>query len=163
LRIFAQDFHHDFAKCGVANREISMHRIALFALFVLLAGAAPAAASTVRVTIDLSDQQMRVDAGFLRSFTWDVSTARRGYRTPTGTYRPIRTHEMWYSRKYNMSPMPHSIFFYGGYAIHGTTEVSRLGTPASHGCVRLDPENAAILFDLVIDAGWDNTTITIVQ
>ena len=72
-------------------------------------------------------------------------------------------HEMWYSHKYHNSPMPFSIFFYGGYAIHGTTEFSHLGSPASHGCVRLDPANAEILFGLVKEAGADNTTITIVE
>jgi len=140
-----------------------MRKALVIAFFIFLTGMAPAAASTVKVTIDLSDQTMRVNAGVFQSYTWDVSTARRGYRTPTGTWHPYRTHEMWYSRKYDMSPMPHSIFFYGGYAIHGTNAISRLGTPASHGCVRLDPENAETLFDLVQDAGWDNTTITIVE
>jgi lipoprotein-anchoring transpeptidase ErfK/SrfK len=56
---------------------------------------------------------------------------------------------MWYSRKYDMSPMPNSIFFLGGYAIHGTGYVNGLGRPASHGCVRLAPGNAAALFNLV--------------
>lgn len=140
-----------------------MRKAILLAFFIVLAGMAPAAASTVRVTIDLSEQTMRVDAGLFRGYLWDVSTARRGYRTPTGTWQPYRTHEMWYSRKYDMSPMPHSIFFYGGYAIHGTDAISRLGTPASHGCIRLHPDNAATLFELVKEAGWDNTSIIIVE
>ena len=45
--------------------------------------------------------------------------------------------------------MPYSIFFDGGYAIHGSYEISHLGRPASHGCIRLHPKNAAILFALV--------------
>jgi lipoprotein-anchoring transpeptidase ErfK/SrfK len=77
------------------------------------------------------------------SYDWRVSTARSGYRTPRGTYRPyllLRTH---YSHKYDMSPMPYSIFFAGGYAIHGTYSTASLGRPASHGCIRLAPGNAA--------------------
>jgi lipoprotein-anchoring transpeptidase ErfK/SrfK len=78
-----------------------------------------------------------------------VSTARWGYRTPNGTYRPQRLARKWFSRQYDWSPMPYSIFFDGGYAIHGSYEISRLGSPASHGCIRLHPDNAAALFALV--------------
>jgi hypothetical protein len=78
-----------------------------------------------------------------------VSTARRGYRTPNGSYRPQRLARKWFSRKYDWSPMPYSIFFDGGYAIHGSYEISHLGRPASHGCIRLHPNNAAVLFALV--------------
>ena len=50
---------------------------------------------------------------------------------------------------YHMSPMPHSLFFHGGYAIHGTGAIRQLGRPASHGCVRLHPANARALYGLV--------------
>ena len=56
---------------------------------------------------------------------------------------------MHYSSKYENSPMPHSIFFRGGYAIHGTGYIKSLGRPASHGCIRLHPRNAAALYQLV--------------
>ena len=68
---------------------------------------------------------------------------------PNGTYRPERLARQWYSRKYDWSPMPYSIFFHGGYAIHGSYEISHLGRPASHGCIRLQPKNAAVLFSIV--------------
>jgi len=123
--------------------------------------AAPAAAASVQVTVDISEQKMYVRVGTLTSYTWDVSTARRNYRTPTGSFRPIRMHAEYYSRKYHGAPMPHSIFFYGGYAIHGTTEISKLGMPASHGCVRLDPKHAEKLFTLVKKNGSKNTTINV--
>ena len=75
-------------------------------------------------------------------YSWPVSTARRGYRTPTGTFRP-QALAVWHrSTIYSGSPMPHSIFFHGGYAIHGSYETKYLGRPASHGCVRLHPSNA---------------------
>ena len=96
-------------------------------------------------------------------YTWPVSTARRGYITPRGNYRPTQLHRMWYSRKYDMSPMPHSVFFSGGYAVHATNYVKRLGTPASHGCVRLHPDDASDFYQLVRTFGRSNTSIVITE
>jgi lipoprotein-anchoring transpeptidase ErfK/SrfK len=101
------------------------------------------------VTVDKSAQRLTVSVDGARRYDWPVSTARIGYRTPNGSYRPERLERQWYSRKYDWSPMPHSIFFDGGYAIHGSYEISRLGRPASHGCIRLHPAHAAVLYNLV--------------
>jgi len=106
------------------------------------------AEAAVQIDIDLTRQQMNVVAQS-GSFTWPISSARSGYVTPVGRYSPYSLQTMHYSRKYHMSPMPHSIFFAGGYAIHGTYSVSQLGRPASHGCIRLSPGNAAKLFTMV--------------
>ncbi len=89
---------------------------------------------------------------------WPVSTARRGYVTPSGTFHPYSYQPMHYSKKYDNAPMPHSIFFSGGYAIHATPHVGNLGRPASHGCVRLSPNNAATLYSITKGRP---TTITI--
>ncbi len=121
----------------------------------------PAMASSIVARVDLSEQSMKVYVDGFPRYTWRVSTARRGYHTPVGTFRPQRLEPMWYSRKYHMSPMPHSIFFLGGYAIHGTNVTRRLGTPASHGCIRLHPDNAATLYSLVKRAG--NTRIVVTR
>ena len=122
--------------------------------------AGPAAYATqVVAKIDISEQEMKVYVGGVKRYTWPVSTARRGYRTPIGNYRPTRMHKMWYSRKYDMSPMPYSIFYKGGYAVHGTNYVSRLGAPASHGCTRLETKNAKTLYNLVRKYGPNNTRI----
>ena len=94
---------------------------------------------------------------------WKVSTARPGHYTPRGTYRVQRTAKVYYSRKYDNSPMPNSVFFKGGYAIHGSYYVRSLGRPASHGCVRLLPANAARLYNLVQKYGSSSTRITIVD
>jgi lipoprotein-anchoring transpeptidase ErfK/SrfK len=119
------------------------------------------AEASVVVHIDRSSQRMAVIVDGVPRYNWRVSTARAGYVTPPGTYHPQMLARRWFSRKYYNSPMPHSIFFYGGFAIHGTYEISRLGGPASHGCVRLDPEHAAILFGLVEREGMGATTIVI--
>jgi lipoprotein-anchoring transpeptidase ErfK/SrfK len=101
------------------------------------------------VTVDKSAQRLTVAVDGIKRFDWPVSTARMGYRTPNGSYRPERLERKWFSRKYDWSPMPYSIFFNEGYAIHGSYEISHLGRPASHGCIRLHPDNAAVLYNLV--------------
>jgi len=116
----------------------------LFALFALTPSQA-----AVNVQINLSTQTMSVRSSSGETYSWRVSTARSGFSTPRGSYRPQRLERMHYSRKYHNSPMPHSIFFRGGYAIHGTGAVGALGRPASHGCVRLAPGNAAKLYSMV--------------
>jgi lipoprotein-anchoring transpeptidase ErfK/SrfK len=117
--------------------------------------------AAIVVDINRSAQRMAVTVDGVPRYDWRVSTARRGYITPPGTYHPEMLARHWFSRKYYNSPMPHSIFFYGGFAIHGSYEISHLGRPASHGCVRLDPGNAAILFGLVQREGMGATTIVI--
>ncbi|MER9185175.1 L,D-transpeptidase [Mesorhizobium sp. M0482] len=117
-------------------------------------------AASLVANIDISSQTMTVRYG-LAYYRWSVSTARKGYITPRGSYRPQRTARMWYSRKYDMSPMPYSVFFRGGYAIHGTGAIRQLGRPASHGCVRLHPSNAAAFYSMVRKAGFGNTRILV--
>ena len=132
----------------------------LFAAAAVAFIAAPAQAA-VTIAIDKSTQQMTVSVNGQPTYQWPVSTARAGYTTPNGVYRPQSMQRSHFSSMYHNSPMPHSIFFYGGFAIHGSYEISRLGRPASHGCVRLDPGNAATLFGLVSREGMGATTIVI--
>jgi lipoprotein-anchoring transpeptidase ErfK/SrfK len=118
----------------------------------------------ISITVDISTQSMKVASeGGRTIYTFDVSTGRPGHATPTGNFRPIRMHKMWYSSKYENAPMPYSIFFHGGYAIHGTTDLAHLGQVASHGCVRLDPANAEKLFELVNQVGMKNTSIALIR
>jgi hypothetical protein len=126
----------------------------------LIVGTVPAAANVV-ITIDKSSQHMSVSVDGSPRYNFVVSTGRAGYGTPNGTYHPQRLARSWFSKKYYNSPMPHSIFFHGGYAIHGSYEISRLGGPASHGCVRLHPSNAATLYALVQREGTARTTIVV--
>lgn len=119
------------------------------------------AKAAVVVEIDRSSQTMDVIVDGAPRYHWRISTARRGYITPPGSYHPQMMARSWFSRLYYNSPMPYSIFFHGGYAIHGTYEIARLGGPASHGCVRLDPQNAAVLFGLVEREGMRQTTIVV--
>jgi lipoprotein-anchoring transpeptidase ErfK/SrfK len=126
------------------------------ALIGFLAAALPAVAATV--SIDLSTQRMHVEGAGGARFDWPISSAREGYVTPTGTFQAERFAAVYHSKKYDNAPMPHAIFFYYGFAIHGTNQVRHLGQPASHGCVRLAPQNATRLFNLMRAEGG---TITI--
>ncbi len=110
--------------------------------------------------VNLSTQRMHVYKNGVHQYTWKVSSGRKGYRTPTGTWRVGRMHKKYYSRKYNNAPMPYSMFYSGGFAIHGTGAVSRLGRPASHGCVRLQTGNAAKLYSLMRKHGRGRVVVS---
>ena len=99
--------------------------------------------------VNLSTQRMTVSRNGRVLHSWKVSSGRKGYRTPTGTWTVHRMHKRYFSKKYHGAPMPYAMFYYRGFAIHGTNAISRLGRPASHGCVRLHPSNAAKLFAMV--------------
>jgi lipoprotein-anchoring transpeptidase ErfK/SrfK len=115
----------------------------------------------VLVHVDISSQSMSVVVNGWSYGYWRVSTARQGYYTPRGSYSVKRTAKTYYSKKYDNAPMPNSVFFHGGYAIHGTGNIRNLGRPASHGCVRLHPSNAAALYALVQQYGARRTRITL--
>ena len=108
----------------------------------------PASADVV-ARVNIAAQRMTLIVDGSVEAVWPVSTARRGYHTPRGAYRPTMLRRMHYSRKYDNAPMPHSVFFRGGYAIHGTSHLRNLGRPASHGCIRLAPGNAAMFYNLI--------------
>jgi lipoprotein-anchoring transpeptidase ErfK/SrfK len=138
-----------------------MRHLAVVAVALLALIYADAASARVVVEIDKSSQRMTVSVDGAALHTWAISTGRGGYGTPSGRFRPQAMMRSYFSKKYYGSPMPHSIFFYYGFAIHGTNDIARLGGPASHGCVRLHPSNAATLFSLVQRAGAANTDIII--
>lgn len=135
---------------------------ALVALLVISFPLSSAWAARIEAKVDLSSQRMTVYVDGKRAYTWRVSTGKSGYRTPTGTFRPKRMKRVHYSNRYNNAYMPNSIFFLGGYAIHGTTATGSLGRPVSHGCVRLSQGNAKRLYELVA-ANKAQSRIVVVQ
>jgi lipoprotein-anchoring transpeptidase ErfK/SrfK len=139
-----------------------MRLIALLAiLFGLVLSLPSIAQAEIVARINLSSQRMTVFVNGAARYNWPVSTARPGYRTPTGTFKPTALVGYHRSSIYEGSPMPYSIFFLRGYAIHGSYEIKHLGRPASHGCIRLHPSNAAALYSLVQRYGTGNTLIKI--
>ena len=119
-------------------------------------------ASTILITIDKATQKMTVAVDGAERYRWPVSTGKFGYSTPSGTYTPTSMNEVWYSKQWDNAPMPHAIFFMkDGHAIHGSYEVKRLGNAVSHGCVRIAPQNATILYDLVKKTGMENTQVVL--
>lgn len=116
---------------------------------------------TLHIEVDLARQAMTVSADGDLLHSWAVSSGRQGYLTPTGTFKPTWMARSWFSKQYDNAPMPHSIFFHEGVAIHGSWATRSLGRPASHGCVRLAPKNARKLFELVSRHGKERTQIVV--
>lgn len=140
-------------------------RLRLFvavAMIFCAASAGNAFAKNLLITINKSSQKMTVSVDGEPTYTWPVSTGAQGYSTPSGTYRPFRMERDHFSQEWDDAPMPNSIFFTPqGHAIHGSPHTKRLGTRASHGCVRLAPANAAKLFALVRKTGMQNTRVVV--
>jgi lipoprotein-anchoring transpeptidase ErfK/SrfK len=127
----------------------------------ILAGAySPAAVASVLAKIDISSQTMQVFVDGVKRYTWRVSTGKSGWRTPTGQFTPQDTYKSVYSKQFNMN-LPHLVAITANVGIHGTAAVGRLGSPASHGCIRLAPGNAATFYNLVNSHGLWNTTVQI--
>jgi hypothetical protein len=133
--------------------------VAVTALTLLASGAVQA---KVAITVDKNNQEMTVAVDGVERYHWPVSTGIPSYETPSGSFRTFRMEVDHYSKEFDDAPMPHSIFFTKiGHAIHGTDSASKLGSPASHGCVRLSRANAAMLYALVQEQGVLNTTVTL--
>ncbi len=123
---------------------------------------APPPPPRLLITINTVSQTMTVEPDGDTLYKWPVSTGAPGYETPSGTYRPFRLEKEHYSKEWDDAPMPYSIFFTGrGHAVHGSYHVKSLGRRASHGCVRLHPDNAAKLFGLVQKTGTSNTRVVV--
>ncbi|MCC0806995.1 L,D-transpeptidase [Methylobacterium sp. W2] len=137
-------------------------RLATALLGLALAAPLHSASAEMRVTIDKDAQRMSVAVDGATRHVWPVSTGLARYDTPNGAYRPFRMERTYRSREWDNAPMPHAIFFtQAGHAIHATNQTRHLGRPASHGCVRLSPRNAATLFALVKQQGMGGTRITV--
>lgn len=130
-------------------------------LLISLLAAGQSSAERVEVRVSLSRQMMEVFHEGRKLFAWKVSTAKAPKITPTGSWTPEFLSRNHRSRLYDNAPMPWAIFYHGNYAIHGTYQIKHLGTPASHGCVRLHPDHAKILFRMVRAEGLKNTRVTI--
>lgn len=116
---------------------------------------------TLTASIDLARQKMTVSVNGEPRYSWPISSGTQRYATPTGNFYPQWTAKMWYSRKYDNAPMPHAVFINGGVAVHGTSHLSALGRPASHGCIRLAPANAKTFYNLVQRHGLTMTKVSV--
>ena len=120
-------------------------------------------AANLTAEVSLSSQTMVVSQNAIVKHRWRVSTGRKGFGTPTGNWKAKWASRNHRSRKYDNAPMPYAIFFKGGYAVHATFDTKRLGRPASHGCVRLAPENARTLYQLIAERGMQNARVVITR
>jgi L,D-transpeptidase catalytic domain len=132
------------------------------ATLVLPLAFASAARADILINIDKSTQHMTVAVDGAQRYDWPVSTGRPGYDTPDGNFKPNRMDADHLSQEWDNAPMPHAIFIdLKGHAIHGFFDVKHLGLPVSHGCIRLSPDHAATLFDLVKAQTMANTKVVI--
>ncbi len=138
-------------------------KILAICAFLLMLAPTTALAERLVARVDLSQQRMTVSIDGEMIYSWPVSTGKKDFETPIGYYNAQRKYTMWYSRTYDNAPMPFAVFFYQGYAIHGTNAVSRLGQMASHGCVRVTTKNAKVFYDLVSEVGLAETLVEIVE
>ena len=150
------------AGCAVAGPSLAS-QVAALDQSVAPQKSEPAGPTSVVARVDISDQTMHVYVGERLEHVFNVSTGKLSHWTPTGRWNAEWLSPKHRSRKYNNAPMPWSVFFYKGYAVHGTTDIKRLGQPASKGCIRLHPDNAKIFYSLVKTNGKKNTLISIVR
>src|SRR4051794_21845907 len=137
-------------------------RTTLFALAGLMLLSGTPALAKIDITIDKNNQIMTVAVDGAERYRWPVSSGIPSRETPSGSFRAFRMEADHFSKEFDDAPMPHSIFFTKvGHAIHGTDSEGRLGSPASHGCVRLSKANATTLYALVQSEGVLNTTVTL--
>src|SRR5215475_8470168 len=146
----------------IGSGRFAMRRSSVITTIALaIAAVATDAEAKLDLYVDKSTQQISVIQNGYLLYVWPVSTGREPFSTPDGVYAPERLERSWSSKAYYNSPMPHAIFFHHGYAIHGSYDIAQLGGPASHGCVRLHPQDAALLFAMVEQEGPGNTTIVV--
>lgn len=139
----------------------AMKTMTLAAGCAALLTTAAAAHAGVEARIDVTTQRMTVTVDGAQQYSWAVSTGRHGFDTPRGAWTTERMYARYFSRKYDNAPMPYAVFFTGGIAVHGTSEVRNLGRPASHGCVRLHPRDAKLFFSLVREHGLGNSRVVV--
>ena len=143
------------AKPTCVSFSLLVAGLALFA-------ATGAAQAKISITVDKNKQMMTVAVDGVERYHWPVSTGNPSHETPNGSFRTFRMEEDHFSKEFDDAPMPHSIFFTKiGHAIHGTESEGNLGSPVSHGCVRLSRANASTLYALVEKDGVLNTTVTL--
>ena len=123
----------------------------------------PEAVKPIIALVKIGNQTLQLYERGKFLIEWEISSARAGKVTPKGTWTAKWLSKNHKSSIYDGAAMPHSVFFNGDYAIHGTRQIDQLGEPASAGCVRLHPENAKIFFDLAMQYGVENTLIKIVH
>lgn len=133
------------------------------ALFAGAVFSTVSARADVVALVDVGAQKVTVKVNGFTRHVFAASTARPGFFTPIGTFKAEKMFVMAYSSLYNNAPMPNAVFFHYGWAIHGTTDVGKLGRPASAGCVRLHPQSAKILFDLIKTYGQENAQIVVLN
>ncbi len=101
------------------------------------------------IEVDLSEQRLYAHLGQETVFTAVISSGTRYYPTVTGRFKIYAKYRAVRMRGpgYDLANVPWTMYFYGGYAIHGTYWHNNFGRPMSHGCVNMRIPEAAWLYD----------------
>jgi lipoprotein-anchoring transpeptidase ErfK/SrfK len=101
------------------------------------------------IEVDISEQRLRAWEGDQTVFDYTVSTGKPGFRTLPGTFSVYRKYEETRMRGYDYDTpdVPWTMYYSGGFAIHGAYWHEDFGTPVSHGCVNLPVEEAKALYE----------------
>lgn len=120
--------------------------------------------------VSKSEQQLYLYVDGMQQAVWPVSTGINGRNTPNFETHPNgRIYDRYTSKKFpggdfnGLGNMPYAVFISGGFAIHGTAKSNwkNLGRKASHGCVRLHPDNGFTFNRLVRANGIANVWISV--
>ncbi len=143
-----------------SNRLRGMISLCFLSLiFVFGGGNSSANAAAVVAKVDLSSQKMNVFVNGKKKYSWSIASGKRGWRTPTGSFTPITTYRARYVKRWNMT-LPYAVVLTsGGIAVHGSN--GPMGSPRSHGCIRLSVANAAKFYGLVGKYGKWGTKVTV--
>lgn len=104
------------------------------------AGAPCGAAARACLSLS-SNQAWLMDNGNVTYGPVPVTTGKRGYETPPGTFKVTWKDRNHRSREFHNAPMPYSVFFNGGIAFHQGSLKAK-----SHGCVHLSQAAAQQFF-----------------
>ncbi|CAN1211159.1 L,D-transpeptidase [Tumidithrix helvetica PCC 7403] len=101
------------------------------------------------IEIKLRSQRLFAWEGDRRIMAVIISTGKAGTPTPKGSFSVQSKHRVarMQGEDYNVPDVPHAMYYYGNYAIHGAYWHNSFGIPVSHGCINVAPDHAAWLFN----------------
>ncbi|BAY86853.1 ErfK/YbiS/YcfS/YnhG family protein [Calothrix parasitica NIES-267] len=110
------------------------------------------------IQVDLSEQRLITWEGNKPVFGVIVSTGKKDTPTPTGVFNIYTKLEKTRMKgeDYDIENVPHTMYYQGGYGIHGAYWHNNFGTPVSRGCVNVAPNHAKKIFN------WASVGTTVV-
>ncbi len=101
------------------------------------------------IDVNLTTQTIVAYQGQTPVYSTRASTGMWNTPTVVGTFRIYAKYvsTTMSGPDYYLTNVPHTMYFYRGYGIHGAYWHNNFGTPMSHGCVNLSLPDAAWFFN----------------